>query len=427
MSDDGESRERGGRWGCGTSVLLIGGLAFGTLIVTIIVFVASVWGQINTNRTRVREVGEPVTIEDLHAYYRAPAAEDDTTELWLEAMAVFRTPAFESASSEMPILGRSATIPLPGEPWPELAAARQFLDDYQSALDLMHEAAERGGLARFELEFELGPAIDLKAIEQPRIAARLLALEANVRAHEGDAHAAAQSIHAMFMTARSVENQPLLITQLVRFALSGMATRELRRMLPVVDFSDEDLRQLQADLRADDLEAGVRRALIGERALVLYNYETLNADSYGLFAITRGPDRRLTLDFFEEIVAAAKLPWPEALDAANAAQAAVKKTASSGGSLYVLTSSLVPAVQAIFPAATRRIIERDAADMAVAVERFRLRHGSLPEEIEQLVPEFLPQVPIDPIDGQPLRYVVEEGEYLIFSMGEDIKDEGEGE
>jgi hypothetical protein len=42
---------------------------------------------------------------------------------------------------------------------------------------------------------------------------------------------------------------------------------------------------------------------------------------------------------------------------------------------------------------------------ACAVERFRLKYGQLPDKLEQLVPEFLPNIPIDPFDGKQLRYV----------------------
>lgn len=44
------------------------------------------------------------------------------------------------------------------------------------------------------------------------------------------------------------------------------------------------------------------------------------------------------------------------------------------------------------------------AKTACAVERFRLKHGKLPEKLEKLVPEFLAEIPIDPFDGKNLRY-----------------------
>jgi hypothetical protein len=62
---------------------------------------------------------------------------------------------------------------------------------------------------------------------------------------------------------------------------------------------------------------------------------------------------------------------------------------------------------------------RDAADAAIAIERYRLRHNRLPAQLAELVPEFLPAVPLDPFDGKPLRYVVRENEYLIYNVGVD--------
>jgi hypothetical protein len=42
-----------------------------------------------------------------------------------------------------------------------------------------------------------------------------------------------------------------------------------------------------------------------------------------------------------------------------------------------------------------------------------------------LVPEFLPAVPVDPADGQPLRYrAAAAGGFTLYSVGEDGVDDG---
>ena len=41
---------------------------------------------------------------------------------------------------------------------------------------------------------------------------------------------------------------------------------------------------------------------------------------------------------------------------------------------------------------------------AVAIERYRRTHGSLPPSLDELVPDFLPSVPVDAHDGKPLAY-----------------------
>jgi hypothetical protein len=60
-----------------------------------------------------------------------------------------------------------------------------------------------------------------------------------------------------------------------------------------------------------------------------------------------------------------------------------------------------------------------------ALERFRFKHGRLPESLNELVPEFLDKPLLDPASGQPLRYVrVGEQGYRVYSIGWDGKDDG---
>ena len=85
---------------------------------------------------------------------------------------------------------------------------------------------------------------------------------------------------------------------------------------------------------------------------------------------------------------------------------------------------LLPAQNAVFNAAAGATALRDAAMTLVAVERYRAVHGRSPESLDQLVPDFIPKVPIDPFDGQPLRYRLDPDRYVVYSVGEDRQDDG---
>ncbi len=62
---------------------------------------------------------------------------------------------------------------------------------------------------------------------------------------------------------------------------------------------------------------------------------------------------------------------------------------------------------------------------AIALHRHRLKHRQFPESLGALVPEFLAEVPRDFMDGQPLRYRREpNGQFRLWSVGEDFKDDG---
>jgi hypothetical protein len=54
-----------------------------------------------------------------------------------------------------------------------------------------------------------------------------------------------------------------------------------------------------------------------------------------------------------------------------------------------------------------------------------LKNDHFPTELKQLIPQFLSSIPIDPIDGKPLRYRMQsDGTFLLYSVGVDGTDEG---
>jgi hypothetical protein len=55
---------------------------------------------------------------------------------------------------------------------------------------------------------------------------------------------------------------------------------------------------------------------------------------------------------------------------------------------------------------------------ALALERYRARHGAYPRSLSELAPEFLGKPAVDFMDGQPLRYSLnEDGHFFIYSIG----------
>jgi hypothetical protein len=55
------------------------------------------------------------------------------------------------------------------------------------------------------------------------------------------------------------------------------------------------------------------------------------------------------------------------------------------------------------------------AQAALAIRAYKLDHGDLPESLDALVPDYLPSVPIDYMDGRPIRY--SKAEHAIWTIG----------
>ena len=65
------------------------------------------------------------------------------------------------------------------------------------------------------------------------------------------------------------------------------------------------------------------------------------------------------------------------------------------------------------------------ARIACALELYKLRHGKLPERLEELVPEFLDAVPNQVVVNEPMIYRrVNAADYLLYSIGWNLTDNG---
>jgi len=92
---------------------------------------------------------------------------------------------------------------------------------------------------------------------------------------------------------------------------------------------------------------------------------------------------------------------------------------------FILSKLLLPALDRAIHAATRCETQREMTVAAIALKRYQLRTGKLPPNLEALIPEFLPVLPIDYMDGKPFRYHPNvDGTFALYSVGEDGKDDG---
>lgn len=73
-----------------------------------------------------------------------------------------------------------------------------------------------------------------------------------------------------------------------------------------------------------------------------------------------------------------------------------------------------------------RFVQRRLAATALAIRLFQIDHGRRPERLDELVPDYLPTVPIDPFrsDAGPIGYRLEKGRSRLYSIGDDGKDDG---
>lgn len=105
---------------------------------------------------------------------------------------------------------------------------------------------------------------------------------------------------------------------------------------------------------------------------------------------------------------------------------AVMKQYESGaaaGFRYTPTTQLIPGWARIFQSRCRTQTQTNAALLAIASRRHKLRHGEFPASIDRIDPDLMNFEPIDEYSGELLLYRLAHGQPLIYSTGPDRIDD----
>jgi hypothetical protein len=115
-----------------------------------------------------------------------------------------------------------------------------------------------------------------------------------------------------------------------------------------------------------------------------------------------------------DYIAAANQPWPAALTetrkVANEFNARV-------GPFNILTKLLIPALDSMAETTARGTAQCRVMALAIALERFRRANGKPPATLDELAPQFIREVPLDPYTGKAFNYRVTAAGYVVYSLG----------
>jgi hypothetical protein len=332
----------------------------------------------------------------------------------------------------------------------------------------MAAVLEGGGVA-YNLDYSQGFNTRLPHLAPLKRASLWLAGAAAAELHEGDTNGAWQALMTQAELGREYKSEPFIICQLVRIAIAQIGIGMTWEALQYRGWSEEQLAALQTNWESFnlmdqwELTLGMERAEdeIGFKemrrsfneysaASSLYNNfddrvnQALINPREGIPGILGEPLHYLMWRWWGS--------YHEELYGMQASQAAMETLRRAR-----TNDAFIPALSAYYETATNilqknhpgwerqfifanRVVdiigrsmlkgavaetERRMAVTAIALERYRLRHGRYPAAQADLTPDILRKVPIDFMDGKPLRYRRrDDGTFLLYSVGEDGKDSG---
>jgi len=280
-----------------------------------------------------------------------------------------------------------------------------------------------------------GPASWVKDL---RAGTRLLRLETLSHCESQEPDKALESIRANFALAKLI-GAPLLIHRLIHNSVQSRTYKSIERILNRMQLTDEQLLSLSAWIKESRSNEGYIESLVGERCIGLCAFrgpvgQTTDQMGSGGKApiLILGFWKMLGLHYrdalgyiglMQENIDAMELPSDERLLVFDSIQEDVHSGKRGG----LLTRLLWPALARMLQFDTRCTAEALAAQTALAIERHRLAEGYLPESLENLVPTYMEAVPKDPFDGWRLRYFTRENGFVVYSVGDDLTDNGGAE
>jgi hypothetical protein len=417
------------------------------LIVCFIVWRVNLARDVNAKLAAIRASGLPTSGAELNTYYPAVPDNENAALAMTQAFALMQkyydVRADKIGNFEIPPRGQHLS-----------AEQKQTLADYiqmnAGALAKMREAIELPE-SRYPVDYTPGPATPLPHLSELNILAKVVRYESLLASESGDTTNAATAIENLIDMAHTVDNEPDMIAQLVRIALIAIAENSLEHCFNVNSLNESELVGLASAFSNAEKTNLMARALTGDQAIAIPVFQLVRSRSKSAVELVEGAQEvggfsNPTLDpwlirepqFFRTIgfwdddflfymnimetnIALNNFPPPKSLVAVDN----FKKVDEVAVRRHCYLSKL-------FLSAFSSAIIKEASSFAclrtsiaaVAIERFRLVHGQLPKNLNELVPQFLPAVPADPFDGQPLRYHRLAKGYVVYSVGADGHDDG---
>lgn len=451
----------------GRRLMILGGM-FLLLILGVLgfrqVWLARAEARLQARIDAIHARGEPVLIEDFT--YPDVADEDNSAKDYEAAAALLKKavpPAdFGNADPATGSGGRSATFDIYKAGGDAefrrkyIATVRQFVADNQPALDRLRAARDKSG-ADFGVRLQ-SPLINttLLAMAGFRELAKTARIAAILAHDDGDdAKALAISHDLMLFGDQIPPAHYSLITALVGI---GIQSNAFEGIIETTAFewriaedgppeSDGHIASRASVLHLIDVlldetkfREGWVRAGFGERAtyldsmnLVISNPAALGAPAPGMqfgaifpwmFRPLYTDELGTMLDFGNQAVAAFRADdWPTADRLRPSEITDSKPNTQLARPLF---SILQPSLTRAFHLQFRTLAMRRMAAVALAIRLYEIDHSRRPQQLSELVPRYLKQIPGDPFtpDNRPIGYAPNADPPRLYCIGVNGLDEG---
>lgn len=305
---------------------------------------------------------------------------------------------------------------------------KRFLEEKKAALTLAREAAFTSAFFQgLNIDFIVGS--EIVSFLDYRNLAKLMVLDAKALAERGDSRNATINLDALESMAEQLWEWPMLLNLMISTVIEEYRFIATEYML--AHSSEVDQYQTNRPIESPAVfrnafkktmeaeQAALTQALAnvgvkGEFGEVLSGSGLMNmAVAASFWRVFLLPDDMASLkEKFDELNKLLALPYYQGHEKLKKFDESFKDDMGGIMTATVLPSSVNYAVRIDQAVVRRRII-----DLAMAVTTYHVEVGEYPSKLDELVPDYVSAIPVDPFDGRPVKMKPVDGGVDIYSAG----------
>jgi hypothetical protein len=384
---------------------------------------------------KISKAGEPTKFPDSLTGRTGTQTSEDANGYYVDTLRQLR-PADAANLMQVNLFYRTNMASLPAGQFPgdlrekvtdNITKAKPILDNLDKGAQLT--------LPDFDIGVTLGSQVCKARLDSAQCAVFLSSLRTLDLILAGKGDAAADSIISTLQLTRVFDTCPTMSVHGRKLICVGLACGDIQLLLAKCPPSENQLSRLQMLLEKTFPPDSLKRALEGERVYQLEIARNLIPRSIAskyLMADTPPLPERLAAPPFTWhrmrmfsmsakylrdmawLIKISSQPWPGPLDELNA----VKPKSPTK------PSGLIPAVSVLSRLTAETLAVVRCTTSAIAIERYRLQNGHLPDTLADICPTYIKSIPPDPFTGKTLFYIRDDQSYVVYSTGANCADDG---
>jgi hypothetical protein len=369
-------------------------------------------------RQELEWAGRPMTMAQLIP--PKPAGAENAAPVYLAALAKLKERQVDGQSA-MDWISRGFRVLATPE---ELAGLQKTLQDPVVIKAIGEIEAATLKPCQFDLDYSKGAAMPLPHLQSMRSLEWVFGAKAKMQAAAGDTAGAWDTAISGVRLADALKTEPILISQLVRIAVASIAMETVQQLAKKSLPTQAQARVLDEVLKGFDNIGPMIATTDGERllfgeSLFKFSANTGMGMSWPTIITLRGNplfkrDYAAYLDFMRRYAVLAEQPYnPEAL-------AALDRSVEQIPDYCILTKTMFPALSRVQMKYTWFRAQAAITRNGLAVLACKLAKGVYPKSLE----EAGLKETMDPFTQKPLFYKPTAKGFLLYSAGENQKDDG---